>query len=106
MDIITPLSYTDNQYGALGDSFWMWETLNEAVRADIDTMNLEHVWAVHQAFGLNASEDLMDVLETRFYSVKDSPMVGGTNIIRDGKFENVASNSEEYKHAMEHANHH
>ena len=56
--------------------------------------------------GLKASEDLMDVCEMRFYRCKESPMVGGTNIIRDGNFEWVDSNSEEYKHAMEHAHHH
>ena len=56
--------------------------------------------------GLKASEDLMDTCEQRFYRVKESPMVEGTNIIRDGKFEHVASNSEEYKHALEHAHHH
>ena len=56
--------------------------------------------------GLKASEDLMDTCEQRFYRVKESPMVEGTNIIRDGKFEHVASNSEEYKHAMEHSHHH
>ena len=106
MHIIKPLSYTEGEHGALADSFWMWETLDEAVRGEIDTMPLEDVWAVHQAMGLKMSEDLMDVCEIRFYNTKESPMPNGTNIIVDGKFTHVGSETAEYKHSMENAHHH
>ena len=84
----------------------MWETLDEAVRADIDTMPLNDVYGVYLFMGMNMSEDLMDAVEQRFYRVKDTIMPDGCNIVDNGKMRWVAKDTAEYKHAVEHAAHH
>ena len=71
MDVITPLGsvHTQSHGSCLAEKFWVWESLEEAVRADIDTMPYEQVHLVMQAFSthLKGSEDLFDVCETRVY---------------------------------------
>lgn len=53
----------------LDSSFWTWETLEEAVRGDLDAFNDEEFFAVLKAFNFNykGSRDLLDLLEQRVY---------------------------------------
>ncbi len=53
----------------LDGSFWTWETLEEAVRGDLDAFNDEEFFNVLKAFNFNykGSRDLLDLLEQRVY---------------------------------------
>ena len=49
---------------ALDDKFWVWETLEEAVRPYVDELGEEELLSVIYGFGKNlkGSEDLHDVI--------------------------------------------
>ena len=56
----------------LEDKFWVWETLEEALRGNVDGLSYEETLSVWSAFGthLKGSEDLFDMLEQRVYLEK------------------------------------
>ena len=53
----------------LDDKFWVWETLEEAVRAEVDNLSAEDFEKLHIVFCVNlkGSQDLLDVMEQRLY---------------------------------------
>ena len=57
-----------SQIGGLNDRFWVWETLEEATRPHIDTLNNEEIGSFMQAWALNfkGSDDLNDLVIERY----------------------------------------
>ena len=53
----------------MDDKFWVWETLEEAVRAEVDNLSAEDFEKLHIVFCVNlkGSQDLLDVMEQRLY---------------------------------------
>ena len=67
---------------SLDDKFWIWETVEEAIRPHADTFDMEDLMAVTMGFGVNmkGSEDLLDVLHTRTLCLGiTSPFQSGEN---------------------------
>ena len=67
---------------SLDDKFWIWETVEEAIRPHADTYDAEDLMAVSFGFGVNVkgSEDLLDVLHTRVLTLGvTSPFQSGEN---------------------------
>ena len=59
----------NNGLNCLDNKFWVWETLEEAVRGDVDSMSYEQVGNAIRGFSLHmkGSEELLSTLETRVY---------------------------------------
>jgi len=53
VDITLPMTEaaSEHKIAQLDDKFWVWETLEEAIRPDIKTLNEEQVMSVIKAFG-------------------------------------------------------
>ena len=53
----------------LDDKFWVWETIEEALRAEVDNLSAEDFDKLHLVFCLNlkGSVDFLDVMEQRIY---------------------------------------
>ena len=67
---------------ALDEKFWVWETLEEAIRPEVDGLGEEELMGVMSGFYVNlkGSEDLQDVIETRIASLAvTSPFSSGVN---------------------------
>lgn len=68
MDVIEHLGRDTTEKAACFDeSFWLWETLEEAVRGDIDSLTTDEFCTLTKAFGANykGSRDLYDMIENR-----------------------------------------
>ncbi|TNV82763.1 hypothetical protein FGO68_gene14706 [Halteria grandinella] len=68
--IVSALSTSASQrLEVLDDKFWVWETLDEALRPVVSELSESEVLAVSSAMYLNfkGSEDLLDSLERRVY---------------------------------------
>jgi hypothetical protein len=61
----------DHKLTTLDDKFWIWETLEEAVRTHIDELSDSQVQRVARAFASNykGSELLWDYIEQRVFKV-------------------------------------
>ena len=65
-DILAPLGNDSHEKATcLDSSFWTWETLEEAIRGDLDSFNDEEFMVILKAFNFNfkGSQDLLDGLE-------------------------------------------
>ena len=70
LDILEPLGQDATQKAeCLDASFWPWETLEEAIRGDINSFTDAEFISVLKAFNINykGSRDLLDLLEQRVY---------------------------------------
>ncbi len=73
LEILEPLgSIVEQKASCLDASFWTWETLEEAVRGDINTPTTftdSEFESIMRAFGANykGSSDLLDMIEIRLY---------------------------------------
>ena len=69
LDVLEPLGDKDFQARALGDKFWMWESLDEAIRASVDELNDDEYDKAFNAFAnnLKGSDELMDMFEQRMH---------------------------------------
>jgi hypothetical protein len=71
LDILIPLGEdTNNKLAVLDDKFWVWETLEEAMRANVSEMNEADLLAVIKAYSANfkGSEDLWDFMMQQVHS--------------------------------------
>ena len=52
------------------DKFWIWETLEEAIRGEMDTLSNEELGTTMKVFATNykGSPDLIDMAQIRIYS--------------------------------------
>lgn len=74
LDILEPLAQSTTEKAlCLDSSFWTWESLEEAVRGDLDQFNHEEFMTVLKAFNFNykGSRDLLDLLEQRIYGLEE-----------------------------------
>mmetsp|Transcript_39611 Transcript_39611/g.51907 ORF Transcript_39611/g.51907 Transcript_39611/m.51907 type:complete len:148 (+) Transcript_39611:46-489(+) len=74
LDVINSLSKVSSEpAGCLDSRFWVWESLEEAVRAEIDTMSQEEFNNTATVFNINykGSTDLKDLIENRIYRDAD-----------------------------------
>ena len=72
LDVLLPLGDdNDRKLHMLDDKFWVWETLEEAVRPAVKTLPEEDTIRLIQAFGANfkGSEDLWDFMFQRVYKL-------------------------------------
>ena len=70
LDIIARLSAdTDRKINMLEDKFWVWETIEEALRPHVDEMSEEEVKNCIKAFSANfkGSQDIWDYLIKRVH---------------------------------------
>ncbi len=70
LDVLEPLGEdTTQKAAALDGTFWPWETLEEAVRGNLNQFNDKEFLSVLKAFNANykGSRDLLDLLEQRVY---------------------------------------
>lgn len=70
LTLLTPLSESPEQrLTLLDDKFWVWETLDEALRPAIPEITEEEVLTLVKVYGANfkGSEDLWDFLNQRVY---------------------------------------
>lgn len=68
LDVLEPLGRDTTEKAACFDSsFWIWESLEEAVRGEIHTLSGEEFKSVMRAFATNykGSTDLFDMIEAR-----------------------------------------
>ena len=81
LEILEPLgTNVEQKASCLDSSFWTWETLEEAVRGDINTPNTftnSEFESIMRAFGANykGSRDLLDMIEIRMYQQEDGKAV-------------------------------
>ncbi len=63
----------DAPAASLDDRFWVWESLEEAVRDEVETMSDDDFKNTLNLFALNykGSSDLMDMVEQRIYREAD-----------------------------------
>ena len=68
LDVLEPLGEEDLE-GSNLDGFWIWESLDEAIRGDVDSLTDEEFDKVFNAFSvhLKGSNELMDMFEARIY---------------------------------------
>jgi len=65
LDIMLPLGEdTEHKLAVMDDKFWLWETVDEALRPVISDLPEEQIISLMKAFGANykGSEDLWDYL--------------------------------------------
>ena len=73
MDIISGLDKHAKKalqpVACFNDKFWIWETLEEALKGEVDNLSAEDFEKVHNVFCMNfkGSADFMDFLEIRLY---------------------------------------
>lgn len=55
----------------LDDKFWVWETLEEATRSEVEELSEQDLIALMKAFGANykGSDDLWHLFELRGYKI-------------------------------------
>ena len=73
-DVIGSLAKVSNEPAAcLDGQFWVWESLEEAIRAEVDTMSDEQFSNTSRVFAINykGSQDLLDLIENRVYREAD-----------------------------------
>ena len=69
-EILAPLAEnSDNKLSMLDDKFWVWETLDEALRPEVEKFSEEQVMTLCRALAANykGSEDLWDYLIQRVH---------------------------------------
>ena len=69
LDVLEPLSEMEEQASNLDSQFWVWESLDEAIRGSVEELTQEEFDKSFKAFGLNqkGSNELLDRYETRIY---------------------------------------
>ena len=69
LDVLEPLGQEDFQASNLQDKFWVWESLDEAIRGSVDELTDEEYDKAFNAFATNlkGSVELMDMFEQRMY---------------------------------------
>ena len=69
MDVLEPLGEKDFQASNLSDKFWVWESLDEAIRGSVDELTDEEYDRAFSAFAINlkGSDELMDMFEQRMH---------------------------------------
>ena len=73
---MTPLGEDSNlKLSVLDDKFWVWETLDEAIRPSVDSLSEDEIIALVRALSANykGSEDLWDFLITRVHYYGAAP---------------------------------
>jgi hypothetical protein len=76
LDILVPLGEnTDNKLAVLDDKFWVWETLEEAMRPNVSELSEEELLAVIKAYSANfkGSEDLWDFMMQQVHNRTSTP---------------------------------
>lgn len=76
LSILLPLGEnTDNKLSVLDDKFWVWETLEEATRANVNSLKEEDLIRVMKAYGGNykGSDELWDQLLLRTHYLGATP---------------------------------
>ena len=75
MDIINSIGEDEKREPAacLDGKFWLWETLEEAVRPEIDTMSEDDFYSCWKVFARHykGSQDFIDLVEQRMYNESD-----------------------------------
>ena len=75
MDIINSIGEEPKEEPAacLDGQFWVWETLEAAVRPEIDTMSEDDFYSCWKVFARHykGSQDLVDLVEQRMYTESD-----------------------------------
>ena len=74
MDVLNELASCDNESPASFDGqFWMWESLEEVLLANVETMSVEDFQTALQVFSTNykGSMDLLNLFEERMYRETD-----------------------------------
>ena len=74
LDVIGSLAQVSDQPAACLDGrFWVWESLEEAIRGEIDEMTAENFDNTVKVFSMNykGSKDLTDLIENRLYRDTD-----------------------------------
>lgn len=66
---------TEHQLSVLDDKFWFWETLEEAIRPNIDKLTDDQIISLMKAFAANfkGSDDLWDYFYIRVFRSTSSP---------------------------------
>lgn len=69
LDVLEPLGEKDVEAKNLDGKFWVWESLDEAIRGSIDELTDEEYDKAFNAFAVNmkGSNELMDMFEMRLY---------------------------------------
>ena len=74
LDVVNSLAVDIKEPAACLDSrFWVWEALEEALRADVDELSAEDLVNTYRVFAANfkGSTDFLEVIESRFYRSGD-----------------------------------
>ena len=76
---------TENKLAVLDDKFWVWETLDEALRPIISDLSEEQIVTLSKAFAANykGSEDLWDYIMQKVHFHGATPWWKYTKTIRD-----------------------
>ena len=69
LDVLEPLSELEQGSANLDGQFWVWESLDEAVRPSVEDLTDEEFEKTLKAWGLfsKGSNELLDRYETRMY---------------------------------------
>ena len=69
LDVLEPLSELEQGSANLDGQFWVWESLDEAVRPNVEELTDEEFEKTLKAWGLfsKGSNELLDRYETRMY---------------------------------------
>ena len=64
---------SDSPAACLDGRFWVWESLEEAIRGEVDTMSVEQFQDTAKVFAINykGSTDFKDLIENRIYREAD-----------------------------------
>ena len=76
MEILSDIgSDGEHKLSLLDEKFWVWETLEEATKPTIDTLDQDKLVKVMVAFGSNykGSDDLWDFLVNKHYLYTTKP---------------------------------
>ena len=69
LDVLEPLGEEEVEAPSLDGKFWIWESLDEAIRGDIESLTDEEFDKAFAAFAVNmkGSNELLDMFESRIY---------------------------------------
>ena len=76
VDILVPVGETtEDKLSVLDDKFWFWETLEEAIRPNVDKLTDDQVLTLMKAFAANykGSDTLWDHFTNRIFYTTASP---------------------------------
>ena len=76
LDVLEPLGETEKESASLDGQFWVWESLDEAIRGSVDDLTEEQYDKAFNAFAVNGkgSNELMDMFEGRLYRKNSSAL--------------------------------